>query len=131
MPIGGGGTLRSFPLEHPGGSLGFRLDWPQRSLAYVTDTTARPDAPYIEQIRGVDLLVHECYFPDGYEELAVTTGHSCLSPVIAVARAAEVKRLVLIHVNPLSNDEDPLGLELIDDPGLPVSVGYDLQRIEF
>ena len=131
MPISGGGTLRSFPLEHPGGSLGFRLDWPERSFAYVTDTTARPDAPYIEQIRGVDLLIHECYFPDGYEELAVRTGHSCLSPVIAVAQAAEVKRLVLIHVNPLSSDDDPLGLELIDDPGLPVSIGYDLQRIEF
>jgi ribonuclease Z len=131
MQVGGGGTLRYFPLEHPGGSLGYRIDWPERSLAYVTDTTARPDAPYIEQIRGVDLLIHECYFPDGYEELAIKTGHSCLSPVLEVARAAQVKRLVLIHVNPLASDDDPLGLDLIANPGLPVSIAYDLQRIEF
>ncbi|WP_425613489.1 MBL fold metallo-hydrolase [Anatilimnocola sp. NA78] len=129
VKIGGGGTLQYFPLEHPGGSFGYRLDWPERSLAYVTDTTAKPDAAYIDAIRGVDLLIHECYFPDGYEELAIKTGHSCLSPVLAVAKAAEVKRLLLVHVNPLSNDDDPLGLDLIDDPGLPVSIAYDLQKV--
>src|SRR6476646_4928826 len=35
------GTLRHFPLVHPGGSLGFRLDWPGHSMAYITDTTAK------------------------------------------------------------------------------------------
>jgi ribonuclease BN (tRNA processing enzyme) len=49
-----------FPLIHPGGSTGYRLDWPDRSLAYVTDTTASAAADYIERIRGVDLLLHEC-----------------------------------------------------------------------
>ena len=29
-----------------------------------TDTTARPNANYIEQVRGVDLSIHECYFDD-------------------------------------------------------------------
>ena len=63
-PLAGGGRLTHFPLEHPGGSIGFRLDWPGRSMAYVTDTTAADDSPYLDAIRGVDLLVHECYFPD-------------------------------------------------------------------
>jgi ribonuclease Z len=131
MSIGGGGELRYFPLEHPGGSLGFRLDWPDRSLAYVTDTTARDDAPYIEHIRGVDLLIHECNFTDDYQELAIKTGHSWLSPVLAVGRAAAAKRMLLVHVNPLADDVDPVGLDLVADPGLPVSVAYDLQQIEF
>ena len=43
-PLPGGGTLTHFPLQHPGGSLGFRLDWPDRSMAYVTDTTATAGA---------------------------------------------------------------------------------------
>ena len=63
-------TLTHFPLQHPGGAVGYRLDWRDRSMAYVTDTTARDDANYIEKIRGVDLLIHECYFPDGWEEKA-------------------------------------------------------------
>lgn len=129
--IGGGGLLTYFPLEHPGGSLGYRLDWPERSFAYVTDTTARPNSAYIEQIRGVDLLVHECNFGDGYEELAEKTGHSCLTPVLELARQAAVKRLILTHVNPIADDADPMGLGLVADPGLPVSIGYDLQQIEF
>ena len=36
----GGGRLSHFPLDHPGGSIGYRLDWPGHSMAYVTDTTA-------------------------------------------------------------------------------------------
>ncbi len=32
-PLAGGGKLRHFPLAHPGGSVGFRLDWPGHSLS--------------------------------------------------------------------------------------------------
>lgn len=92
-----------FPLEHPGGAVGYRIEvMGGGSLAYVTDTTASRSASYLDQIRGVDLLIHECYFPDGYEEKAKLTGHSCLTPVIELAKAAGCRRLVLVHLNPLS-----------------------------
>jgi ribonuclease BN (tRNA processing enzyme) len=97
-----GTGLQWFPLVHPGGAIGFRLDLPGgRSLAYVTDTTASPDANYLPWIRGVDLLIHECYFDDGCEDLAQLTGHSCLSPVLGVARAVAARRVALVHLNPL------------------------------
>lgn len=101
-----------FPLRHPGDSLGFRLDWPQGSLAYVTDTTARDDAEYIDHIRGVDVLLHECNFPDGWEDRAELTGHSCTTPVARVARAADVGLLILVHVNPLAADDSELGVDV-------------------
>ncbi len=56
-----GVKVNTFPLDHPGGSVGFRLERKGKSLAYVTDTTAA--AEYTEAIRGVDLLLHEAYFP--------------------------------------------------------------------
>lgn len=99
-PLPGGGSLTHFPLKHPGGSLGFRLDWLGHSLAYVTDTTAAADADYIDKIRGVDLLVHEAYFAEDAENLPAITGHSCLKPVAEVAAAAGVGRLVLVHIDP-------------------------------
>ncbi len=105
------GTLRHFALEHPGGSIGFRLDWPGRSLAYVTDTTASADATYWKHIRGVDLLLHECYLPDSQVEFARKTGHSVVTPVAELARRAEVGRLILLHVNPLDTSDDPVGLD--------------------
>ncbi len=83
--IAGGGRLTYFPVPHPGGAVGYRLDWPGHSLAYVTDTVARPDASYVENIRDVDVLVHECYFPDSWAHWAETTGHSCSTPVAQVA----------------------------------------------
>jgi ribonuclease BN (tRNA processing enzyme) len=104
-PLPQDGRLTAFPLAHPGGAYGFRLDWPGRSLAYVTDTTADPAADYVRQIESVDILIHECYFPDGWEELAKKTGHSCLTPVLKVAESANVGLLVLIHCNPLGNQE--------------------------
>ncbi len=104
-----GATLRHIPLKHPGGSLGFRLDFPDgKSLAYITDTTA--DGSYTDFIRGVDVLIHECYFPDAQAEWCEKTGHSHTSQVAQLAKDAEVGRLYLTHIDPQRPDDDPLGL---------------------
>ncbi len=126
-----GGRVTSFPLEHPGGSIGFRLDWPNRSLAYVTDTIARADAPYVEHIRGVDLLLHECYFADDLAAVATTTGHSHVTPVAEVARAAGVGRMVLVHVNPMINALDPVGLQTARAIFPRTEIGVDRLAIDF
>ena len=112
VDIAGGGKLTHCPLTHPGGSIGYRIDWPDRSLAYITDTTAQRDADYVEFIRGVNLLIHECNFPDGFDELAQLTGHSCTSHVANVAKEAGAGELILIHMNPLSELEDPIGIDV-------------------
>ena len=129
--LDGGCQLSHFPLAHPGGSVGYRLDFPRFSMAYVTDTTAREDADYIKKIRGVDLLVHECYFPDGWEDRAELTGHSCVTPVAQVARAAEVGQMVMVHVNPLSDKEDPIGIENAQKVFKNVSIAHDEMVFSF
>jgi len=131
VELPGGPRVTHFPLSHPGGTLGFRLSWPDRAMAYVTDTTASADAEYLEQIRGVDLLVHECNFPDSMSELAAVTGHSCLTPVLELARAANVKRLVLTHLNPLADSDEFLGLEQARHIFPAVETGWDGMEIEF
>lgn len=131
MPLAEGGKLSYFPLKHPGGSLGYRLDWPSGSLAYVTDTTATADAAYIEHIRGASVLVHEAYFTDGSQEIADVTGHSCLSDVAKVAAAADVGLLVLVHANPhLRNDAD-LDLRPAQRIFKNTLLGTDRMEIEF
>lgn len=131
VPLAGGGLLTSFPLEHPGGSLGFRLEWPGHSLAYVTDTIARPDAPYVEKIRGVDLLVHECYFADAQRDWAITTGHSWTTAVAQTAKAADVQRLLLVHVNPIEDRDDPIGLDVARAIFPNCQLGRDEMEVEF
>ena len=131
VPLAGGGRVTHFPLAHVGGTIGFRADWPGHSMAYVTDTTADARAAYVDQIRGADLLIHECYFPDGWEEWAAKTGHSCATPVAEVARAAGVGRLVLVHVNPLATGEDPIGLGAARAVFPAAELGMDMMEIEF
>jgi len=127
----GSGTLTHFPLKHPGGVRGFRLDWPDRSMAYVTDTTAAADADYIERIRGVELLVHEAYFAEDDGDLPAITGHSCLADVAQVAAAAEVGLLVLVHIHPQLERDDDLDLGAARRIFKNTEVGVDQMEVEF
>lgn len=124
-----GGRVSHIPLVHPGGSTGFRIDWPGKSLAYITDTTASPD--YLEFIRGVDLLVHECNFSDAMAEWAPKTGHSHTTPVATLARDAQVKRLILTHIDPQHPEDDPIGIDTARAIFPATELAEDLMEIEF
>lgn len=126
-----GGTLTYFPLKHPGGSVGYRLDWPDRSMAYVTDTTAATDADYVARIRGVDLLLHEANFPEDVDHMPAITGHSWLAPVAEVAVAAGVKRLVLVHADPKKTDESEFDLAAARRTFKNLEFGADRMELEF
>lgn len=126
-----GGRLTHFPLDHPGGSIGYRLDWPDRSLAYVTDTTAAADADYVENIHGVDVLVHECYFNDHQTDQAHLTGHSCLTQVCEVAKKASVGMLLLTHISPMADPEQPLDMDLAKRLFPDVLVAEDGMMVDF
>ncbi len=113
VKLAGGQRLTAIPVEHPGGAYAFRIDFEDRSMAYVTDTVAAEDATYLNEIEGVQTLVHECYFPDGWEAKATLTGHSCLTPVAKVAALAKAERLFLVHINPLNESDQPLDLDSV------------------
>jgi len=127
----GDATVTHCKLNHPGGSIGYRIDWPDRSLAFVTDTTAGADPTYEKFIHGVDLLVHECNFPDGLEELAQKTGHSCLTPVAEVAKRADVGGLVLLHFNPLLQGIEAEAIEQAQSIFSPIVLAEDGMEIDF
>jgi len=103
----------------------------EKVISYVTDTTAATDADYIEKIRDVNLLVHECYFPDSKAKMAKLTGHSCLTPVLEVARAANVGQLVLVHMDPKNDSPDPVGLSGGRDIFPAAVLGEDKMELEF
>jgi len=112
VAVPAGGVLTHRRLNHPGGSIGYRIDWPGnsrmpgKSLAYITDTMA--DASYVDFVRGVDVLIHECNFSEDSIALARETGHCYPSYVGQVARDAGVKRLYLTHFDPQLPVDDPI-----------------------
>lgn len=123
------GVLTHCRLNHPGGSLGFRIDWPGRSLAYITDTIA--DGSYLDFIHGVDVLIHECYFPDSEAEWADKTGHSFTTAVAHLAQDAGVGRLYLVHVDPKRLEDDPIGIETARGIFPDTTLAEDRMTVEF
>jgi ribonuclease BN (tRNA processing enzyme) len=97
-----GVRVRTNILEHPGDSVAYRFQGEDWSLAYVTDVSASPE--YHDLIEGVDLLIHECNFTDKYRELALQSYHSYTTAVLRTAQEANVRQLVLTHINPLLDD---------------------------
>jgi len=93
--------VRPVTLAHPGGSLGYLFQMGARSVAYITDTTVEALPAYREVIQGFDVLIHEAFYPTGYEDLAQKTGHVTILQAAQVAQDTGVKRLVIVHLNPL------------------------------
>jgi ribonuclease Z len=124
-----GGVLTHVSLGHPGGSTGFRIDWPGRSLAFITDTTV--DGTYTKFIRDVGLLIHECYLPDARGEWAKKIGHSHTTPVAELARDAGAGQLVLIHVDPRCTEADPIDLGRARAIFPRTELAEDLMAVDF
>jgi ribonuclease Z len=128
-PLRSDGRLTHFILEN--NTIGYRLDWPGHSLAYITDTIARPTATYVDKISGVDVLLHDCCGPDRLSGLLDIIGHSHPTAVAQVAARAQVKRLLLIHHSPLKElcylDELEQARQIFPQ----LEVGYDGMEIDF
>lgn len=65
-----GVTITSFPAIHiRDGSVSFRLDWNGLSFVFGGDTV--PNKWFLEEAKGVDVAVHECFFtPENWMEIA-------------------------------------------------------------
>ena len=84
-------------------------------MAYITDTTADLGADYLSAIKDVDTLIHECNFPDGWEDHGKLTGHSCLTPVAKVAAKVNAKKVYLVHVNPIEEIGNTIDVSTVKD----------------
>ncbi|MEN8041888.1 MAG: MBL fold metallo-hydrolase, partial [Actinomycetota bacterium] len=73
-------TISPFPVSHPQGACGYRIDGPNRSIAIVTDHEAGSGADDVitSHVQGVDVLVHDAQYVAG--ELAEHEGWGHSSP---------------------------------------------------
>ncbi len=103
------GTVKvNFRLQkHANDSVGYRLTLPDKKvIVFATDTTVASEDG--EFVREADLLIHECYATDAQKEFATKTFHSTPKEVYELVEKMNVKKCVLVHINPESNPKDPL-----------------------
>lgn len=79
---------------------------PVRSYAYCCDTAYNPDM--VEQIRGANLIYHDCTYSNADEDRAVLHHHSTAGQAARTAAAAGAGRLMLGHFSARYDDETVL-----------------------
>jgi phosphoribosyl 1,2-cyclic phosphodiesterase len=99
--------VRSFPLNHPGGSIAYRLEYGGKTLIYFTDHEpyfGPRDGPVRDFTIGADLLIREAQYTNAEYELKHGWGHSRFDDAVSDAIAAGVKTLALFHHDPQHDD---------------------------
>ena len=101
-------TVRPFPVHHPQGAHGFRIEGGGAVVVYATDYehgSPAHDAGLREVARGADVLVSDAqYTPDEYA-LREGWGHTTWEHAAALAAEAGVGRLLLFHHDPAHDDD--------------------------
>jgi phosphoribosyl 1,2-cyclic phosphodiesterase len=99
--------IRPFPLHHPNGATGYRVESPDRSIVYASDHehgNPSADATLREYAQDADVLIYDAqYTPEEYEHRR-GWGHSTWREAVKLAHAANVKQLILFHHDPARSD---------------------------
>ena len=101
------------PLLHPNGCYAYRIDYQGKTMVFSTDCEHyedRPNKNLIELSKDADVLIYDAqYTEDEYYGLngqfsRKGWGHSTMQEGVKVAKAANVKKLVLFHHDPSHDD---------------------------
>ena len=104
------GSLRvsCFPMNHPQGAGGFRIESPAGAIVYASDLEpgdGQLDRVVRQAADGADTLIYDAqYTPEEYLTHQ-GWGHSHWREAAAVANDARVKELILFHHDPSHNDD--------------------------
>ena len=108
-------------LNHPGQAVGYRVNWRGHAAAYITDTEHYPDRldeNVLRLARNADVMIYDATYTDAEyhspQSSKVGWGHSTWQEAVKVAKAANVKTLVIFHHEPMHDDDflDEVGVQV-------------------
>jgi phosphoribosyl 1,2-cyclic phosphodiesterase len=102
-------VIKTAMLNHPGGCIGYRVEWAGRVVALVYDTehmAGRLDQAALSLMEGADLAIYDTTYTEAEMPRHLGFGHSTWQEGVKLARQAKVKRLALFHHAPARTDAE-------------------------
>jgi ribonuclease BN (tRNA processing enzyme) len=98
-------------VDHPGNTLGFRIEAEGKVVAYLPDHQAPLDRrkvadSVLELCHDADVLIHDAQYTDQEFVEKADWGHSTVPYAVRVAAEAGVSELVLFHHDPSRTDKE-------------------------
>jgi phosphoribosyl 1,2-cyclic phosphodiesterase len=103
----GGLKVRPFPLNHPQGASGYRIEANGVVVVYATDYEHGPkksDTVLLEYAQDADILICDAQYTPAEYDCHRGWGHGTWLETTALARKAGAKQLVLFHHDPSHDD---------------------------
>jgi len=101
-------VIRPFPLHHPNGATGYRIESPDATVVYASDHEhgdPAADATLLDYAQFADILIYDAqYTPQEYVHRR-GWGHSTWREAVQLASSARVKQLILFHHDPTRTDQ--------------------------
>ena len=130
--------ITSKKLNHPfPGVFSYRLEYNGKVVVMATDTEhySTVDSRLVQLAKDADVMIYDCQYTDAVYNKGqnLSWGHSTPTEGIKVAKAANVKKLVMFHYDPNSTDETIDGVyeSVKNNPeGIEVIASYEGLEIE-
>ncbi|MEZ4425050.1 MAG: MBL fold metallo-hydrolase [Gemmatimonadota bacterium] len=131
--------IRRQRCNHPGRTYGYRIGVPGRDVVFMPDnelgSSAEGHIPFEAFVRfanGAAVLAHDAQFTADEIHRRGGWGHSSIEQAVALAEAAGVGKLVLVHHDPWRTDDqlDALTAAAAQRTRIPVEAGRDGMRLE-
>lgn len=102
-----GATVRTCPLNHPGGATGYRFDHAGRAVCYISDIEHQepwPPPDLTEFVAGADLVIYDGMFSETEYLRCRGWGHSTWQKGVALCRTTKAAGLAIFHLHPQHDD---------------------------
>jgi phosphoribosyl 1,2-cyclic phosphodiesterase len=101
-------VIRTTPLNHPDNATGYRIEFADKSICYLTDTehlVGELDQNILRLIDGADIVIYDSMYTEDEYKNCVGWGHSTWEAGADLCDAAGVSQYVIFHHDPDHDDE--------------------------
>ncbi len=99
--------IKTVLLNHPNRATGYRVEYGDYSISYVTDTEHYPDRmdnEIINLIQNTDIFIYDCMYTNEEYPNHINWGHSTWQEGVKLANEADVGKFVAFHHEPDHDD---------------------------